>query len=87
MAFLTTITTPNYVPLSPEALQAIGAWCEARKNGSVYTGQLEYGYLPDGTTWQIKRWDWDTEETCNEYFDEMRKYNNQPGTVTEITPN
>lgn len=85
MAYLTTVTIPNYVAPDTSVIIEVNAWCNRQQEMGNYTGQLEYGFLPDGTTWQIKRWDWVDVERCEAYFATMEQYFTAPDMVTEIS--
>lgn len=74
MGFKTTITYPNYQPVSQEDADAILANIATYTAEGKYTGEGRFYYLPDGTTYVVERQTWIDEAACQEYFNMALTY-------------
>ena len=68
MGLRTTITYPNYQPISQADADAILANIATYIDQGKYTGGGRFYYLPDGTTYVVERQTWVDEAACQEYF-------------------
>lgn len=86
MPYMTTVTTPNFVPPAQEVIAQISSWCDRQQQLENYTGQSEFGMLPDGTTHVAKRWDWIDLERAEAYIAYMQSVWTPPaGTNIDIS--
>lgn len=86
MSFKTTITYPNYVPLSQETVDTIINWVGQQVTAGKYTGENNSYYMPDSTTYVVERSEWVDEAVCQEYFTFVNSQTSETNfdTITEI---